>query len=73
MAARANPWAASRPPVLWGHRGIAEYLNTTPKTVEHLIERAGLPAFKVRSRVASRPEDIDAWLERQAQATANVR
>jgi excisionase family DNA binding protein len=68
MPVQPTSLAARRPPVLWGHRGIALYLDTTRKRVERLIEVDGLPAFKVGARVCARPDDLDRWLaERAAQ------
>lgn len=46
---------------------VAEYLNISAKTVYRLIEKGELPALKVGARWRFKPEDLEAYLERQKQ------
>ena len=50
---------------------IGVYLNRTPRRVHHLIDREGLPVFKLAGRICARRSTLDRWLaEREAAAMA---
>ena len=42
---------------------LAKYLNVTERTIYNLLERGGLPGFKVGANWRFRKEDIDKWIE----------
>jgi excisionase family DNA binding protein len=44
-------------------RGAAKMVGLSPKTIERLIQRGELPAFKPAGKVRIRCEDIFSWLE----------
>ena len=48
-------------------QGAAELLAVDAKTVYRLIERDGLPAFKVGRQWRMRVRDLEAWIDRQMQ------
>lgn len=44
---------------------VATLLKIAEKTVYTMVQRAEMPAFKVRGQWRFKREDIDAWIEQQ--------
>jgi excisionase family DNA binding protein len=45
---------------------VARYLRLEPETVRSLARRQHIPAIKVGRLWRFRPQDVEAWLERQS-------
>ena len=50
---------------LFGVEELAEYLGTSVRHVRLLVAERRVPYFKVGHYVRFRPDDIDAWLDRE--------
>ncbi len=53
---------ATRP--LFGVEQLAEYLGTSVRHIRRLVAERRVPFFKLGHLVRFRPDEIDAWLER---------
>ena len=55
--------------LLYGVPAIAEYLELRPRVIHHMIDRIGLPTFKLGGKVCARRSTLMTWLaERDAAA-----
>lgn len=51
--------------VFFTSRELADWLNCHILTVNRLVQRGELPAYKIGRYYRFRREDIEAWLEKQ--------
>lgn len=51
--------------------GLAIHLGVTERFVRRLVEERRVPFHKIGKFVRFRPDDIDAWIERQRVAQVN--
>lgn len=61
---------ASAPDILKGAAAIAEFLFGTPRRrreVYYLVERNGLPHFKLGAMICARSSTLESWITRQEQ------
>lgn len=48
--------------LLYGVSAIAAHLEMRPRQVHHLIDKAGLPVFKIAGRVCARKTSLRRWM-----------
>lgn len=54
--------AANKPDLLHGVQAIADHLGLNFRRAYHMIEKGGLPVFKIAGRVCARRSTINQWL-----------
>ncbi|MBP2229380.1 excisionase family DNA binding protein [Azospirillum agricola] len=54
--------------LLYGAPAIAAFLNVRTRQAYHLIEKAGLPSFKLGGKVCARRSTLAKWLVEQEAA-----
>ena len=59
--------------LLYGAPAIAEFLNMKQRQAYHLIDKCGLPAFKIAGKVCARKSTVTAWLAERESAAATAR
>ena len=58
--------------LLYGAPAIAAFLNVRARQAYHMIEKGGLPAFRIAGKVCARRSTLTTWLaEREAAARGN--